>query len=154
MTKEKKLQVEAIRNGSVIDHIPHSLGIKILTLFKLQSFNERITIGINLPSSALGKKDLIKIEHIVLTKEQANQLSLYAPNATVNQIEEFNVVKKLTLTLPEKIVSVFKCPNQNCISHNEPVDSCFSVSLKNEQVRLKCHYCEKSFSREIMVDKE
>lgn len=34
MVKENQLQVEAIRNGSVIDHIPANLGIKILSLFK------------------------------------------------------------------------------------------------------------------------
>lgn len=92
MVKENQLQVEAIRNGSVIDHIPANLGIKILSLFKLHETNQRITIGLNLPSSALGHKDLIKIENIYLSKEQANQLALYAPNATVNQIEEYQVV--------------------------------------------------------------
>ncbi|MBY8274988.1 aspartate carbamoyltransferase regulatory subunit [Vibrio fluvialis] len=152
MVKENQLQVEAIRNGSVIDHIPANLGIKILSLFKLHETNQRITIGLNLPSSALGHKDLIKIEKIYLSKEQANQLALYAPNATVNQIEEYQVVNKLTLTLPERIDGVFACPNSNCISHGEPVSSRFRVILKQENVQLKCHYCEKVFSREIMTE--
>ena len=152
MVKENQLQVEAIRNGSVIDHIPANLGIKILSLFKLHETNQRITIGLNLPSSALGHKDLLKIENIYLSKEQANQLALYAPNATVNQIEEYQVVNKLTLTLPERIDGVFACPNSNCISHGEPVSSRFRVILKQENVQLKCHYCEKVFSREIMTE--
>lgn len=152
MVKENQLQVEAIRNGSVIDHIPANLGIKILSLFKLHETNQRITIGLNLPSSALGHKDLIKIENIYLSKDQANQLALYAPNATVNQIEEYQVVNKLTLTLPERIDGVFACPNSNCISHGEPVSSRFRVILKQENVQLKCHYCEKVFSREIMTE--
>ncbi|MDE5177650.1 aspartate carbamoyltransferase regulatory subunit [Vibrio fluvialis] len=152
MVKENQLQVEAIRNGSVIDHIPANLGIKILSLFKLHETNQRITIGLNLPSSALGHKDLIKIENIYLSKEQANQLALYAPNATVNQIEEYQVVNKLTLTQPERIDGVFACPNSNCISHGEPVSSRFRVILKQENVQLKCHYCEKVFSREIMTE--
>lgn len=152
MVKENQLQVEAIRNGSVIDHIPANLGIKILSLFKLHETNQRITIGLNLPSSALGHKDLIKIENIYLSKEQANQLALYAPNATVNQIEEYQVVNKLRLTLPERIDGVFACPNSNCISHGEPVSSRFRVILKQENVQLKCHYCEKVFLREIMTE--
>ena len=152
MVKENQLQVEAIRNGSVIDHIPANLGIKILSLFKLHETNQRITIGLNLPSSALGHKDLIKIENIYLSKEQANQLALYAPTATVNQIEEYQVVNKLTLTLPERIDGVCACPNSNCISHGEPVSSRFRVILKQENVQLKCHYCEKVFSREIMTE--
>ncbi|MDA0143521.1 aspartate carbamoyltransferase regulatory subunit [Vibrio sp. RW] len=152
MVKQTQLQVEAIRNGSVIDHIPAHLGIKILKLFKLHKTEQRITMGLNLPSSALGNKDLIKIENIFLTKEQANQLALYAPQATVNQIEEYKVVNKLTLVLPEQINSVFACPNSNCISHDEPVESSFKVQLKHENVQLKCHYCEKVFSREIMSE--
>lgn len=152
MVKETQLQVEAIRNGSVIDHIPANIGIKILKLFKMHKTNERITIGLNLPSSALGAKDLIKIENVYLTKEQANQLALYAPKATVNQIEEYKVVNKLNLVLPEHIESVFECPNSNCISHGEPVESKFKVQQKQDNVHLKCHYCEKVFSREIMTE--
>ncbi|KJY84205.1 aspartate carbamoyltransferase regulatory subunit [Vibrio galatheae] len=152
MVKETQLQVEAIRNGSVIDHIPANIGIKVLKLFKMHKSNQRITIGLNLPSSALGAKDLIKIENIYLTKEQANQLALYAPKATVNQIEEYKVVNKLNLVLPHSIESVFECPNSNCISHGEPVESRFSVQQKHDNVQLKCHYCEKVFSREIMTE--
>jgi aspartate carbamoyltransferase regulatory subunit len=70
----------------------------------------------------------------------------------VNQIEEYKVVNKLTLVLPEQINSVFACPNSNCISHGEPVESSFKVQLKHENVQLKCHYCEKVFSREIMSE--
>lgn len=152
MVKETKLQVEAIRNGSVIDHIPANVGIKILKLFNMHNVNERITIGLNLPSDALGHKDLIKIENIYLSNEQANQLALYAPQATVNQIEEYAVTNKLALTLPERIRSVFECPNSNCISHGEPVESQFNVQQKQEKVMLKCHYCEKVFSREIVTE--
>ena len=38
MVKQTQLQVEAIRNGSVIDHIPAHLGIKILKLFKFTDY--------------------------------------------------------------------------------------------------------------------
>lgn len=152
MVKATKLQVEAIRNGSVIDHIPANLGIKILSLFKLLNTQQRITIGLNLPSSALGSKDLIKIENVYLDEEQASKLALYAPKATVNQIEEYKVVNKLMLTLPQKVMGIFNCPNSNCISHGEPIESQFHVQLKQEIVQLKCHYCEKVFDREIMTE--
>ncbi|WP_375751469.1 aspartate carbamoyltransferase regulatory subunit [Vibrio sp. HN007] len=147
-----KLQVEAIRNGTVIDHIPANVGIKVLRLFSKDQRNQRITIGLNLPSSELGAKDLIKIENVYITEEQANQLALYAPKATVNQIEEYDVTKKMNLSLPESIQAVFACPNTNCISHGEPVDSSFNVIKKKEDVQLKCKYCEKVFSREIMTE--
>lgn len=153
MTKENQLQVEAIKNGSVIDHIPAKVGIKILKLFNMHKTNQPVTVGLNLPSSALGAKDLIKIENIFISEDQANQLALYAPNATVNQIENYKVVKKLTLSLPKKINAIFACPNSNCITHNEPVDSSFRILAKNDDVQLKCKYCEKVFSREIVTER-
>ncbi|MGR5065371.1 aspartate carbamoyltransferase regulatory subunit [Photobacterium sp. DNB22_13_2] len=152
MAKETQLQVEAIKNGTVIDHIPANVGFKVLKLFKMHKTNQRVTVGLNLPSSALNGKDLIKIENIFISEEQASQLALYAPQATVNQIENYEVVKKLCLTLPEQINAVFKCPNTNCISHGEPVDSSFKVITKKADIQLKCKYCEKVFSREIMTE--
>lgn len=153
MVKEKQLQVEAIKNGTVIDHIPAKIGIKVLKLFEMQQSTQKVTIGLNLPSSALGAKDLLKIENVFINEDQANKLALYAPHATVNQIEDYQVVKKLALELPKRINNVFECPNSNCISHNEPVESSFAVFEKNNEIRLKCKYCEKVFSRDIITEK-
>ena len=153
MEKETKLQVEAIKNGTVIDHIPAQVGIKVLKLFDMHNSSQRVTIGLNLPSSALGSKDLLKIENVFISEEQARKRALYAPHATVNQIENYQVVKKLALELPEFVSDVFECPNSNCISHNEPVASSFRVFEKKGDVRLKCKYCEKVFSREIVTER-
>lgn len=103
MTHDNKLQVEAIKRGTVIDHIPAQVGFKLLTLFKLTETDQRITIGLNLPSGEMGRKDLIKIENTFLTDEQVNQLSLYAPDATVNRIDNYDVVGKSRPSLPERI---------------------------------------------------
>ncbi|KDO13902.1 aspartate carbamoyltransferase regulatory subunit [Vibrio metoecus] len=154
MSKDTKLQVEAIKNGTVIDHIPAKVGIKVLKLFDMHNSAQRVTIGLNLPSSALGSKDLLKIENVFISEAQANKLALYAPHATVNQIENYEVVKKLALQLPERINNVFACPNSNCISHNEPVESSFKLSEKNNDIRLKCKYCEKVFARDVVTEIE
>ncbi|GAM54443.1 aspartate carbamoyltransferase regulatory chain [Vibrio ishigakensis] len=114
--------------------------------------NQRVTVGLNLPSSALGAKDLLKIENVFINKEQASKLALYAPHATVNQIEDYQVVKKLELTLPEQVKGVFECPNSNCITHGEPVESHFNVIEKKDSIRLKCKYCEKVYSREVVTE--
>ncbi|MCL9773518.1 aspartate carbamoyltransferase regulatory subunit [Vibrio methylphosphonaticus] len=153
MTRETQLQVEAIKNGTVIDHIPANIGIKVLKLFAMDQSQQRVTIGLNLPSSALGSKDLLKIENVFVSEEQANKLALYAPHATVNQIENYEVSKKLALALPEHITGIFECPNTNCITHNEPVDSSFQVFEKHDDIRLKCKYCEKVFAREILTER-
>lgn len=151
MHKETKLQVEAIKRGTVIDHIPARVGFKLLALFKLTETDQRITIGLNLPSNELGQKDLIKIENVMLTEEQANQLAMYAPSATVNQIDDYVVVRKLELSLPERIDGVLSCPNSNCISRCEPVSSGFTVKQAENSVLLKCKYCEKEFDHQAVI---
>ncbi len=149
---EKQLSVEAIENGTVIDHIPAGLGLAILRQFKLLHHGSAVTVGFNLPSKRAGSKDIIKIKEVVFTQADANRLALFAPDATVNLIENFQVVAKLPLTLPETIGEVFVCPNRNCASHGEPVKSRFYVRRTTGQVKLKCHYCEKTFPREIVTE--
>jgi len=143
---QKKLQVEAIQHGSVIDHISAQQGVKILKFFKFTQTNEKITIGLNLPTHNGKSKDLIKVENTFISDAQANQLALFAPDATINQIKDFKVVNKFKVQLPNSFIGVLSCPNSNCISHDEPVKTRFYVSNKKD-LKLKCHYCEKSFNR-------
>lgn len=151
MTQDNKLQVEAIKRGTVIDHIPAQIGFKLLSLFRLTETDQRITIGLNLPSGEMGRKDLIKIENTFLTDDQINQLAVYAPHATVNRIDEYEVVGKISPTLPDRIERVLTCPNSNCISRNEPVCSSFAVRNRHDAVQLKCKYCEKEFAHHVVL---
>ncbi|AXU97509.1 MAG TPA: aspartate carbamoyltransferase regulatory subunit [Erwinia persicina] len=151
MTQDNKLQVEAIKRGTVIDHIPAQVGFKLLSLFRLTETDQRITIGLNLPSGELGRKDLIKIENTFLTDDQINQLAVYAPHATVNRIDDYNVVAKIAPTLPDRIDRVLTCPNSNCISRTEPVFSSFAVKQRQDELHLKCKYCEKEFAHSVVM---
>lgn len=147
---EKKLQVEAIEHGTVIDHIPAGQGIKILRFLQLADANRRLTIGLNLPTHNDQVKDLIKVAETILSEEQANQLALFAPTATINVIENYTVVRKFQATQPESIQGVFQCPNSNCITHTEKSPSHFLVQAnKTGPVKLRCHYCEKSFATSL-----
>ena len=146
-----KLQVEAIFKGTVIDHIPAGQGVKILDRLHLLDGNARITVGFNLPSKLQGRKDIIKVADRMFTEQEANELSLFAPSATINVIDDYNVVGKFKMAIPEALLGVFECPNSNCISHNEPVSSHFHLRQKQDDIQLKCHYCEKSFSKEIVA---
>lgn len=151
MSHDNKLQVEAIKRGTVIDHIPAQVGFKLLSLFRLTETDQRITIGLNLPSGEMGRKDLIKIENTFLTEDQINQLAVYAPLATVNRIDEYEVVAKIAPTLPETIERVLTCPNGNCISRSEPVLSSFAVKQRPDEIHLKCKYCEKEFAHHVVL---
>ncbi|PKH09086.1 aspartate carbamoyltransferase regulatory subunit [Moritella sp. Urea-trap-13] len=150
--KNNHMQVEAICNGYVIDHIPSGQGVKILKLFSLTDTKQRVTVGFNLPTNNGDAKDLIKVENTEITKSQANQLALLAPNATINIIENFKVTDKHALTLPSEVENVFPCPNSNCITHGEPVTSCFSIKKTKGNIGLKCKYCEKTFSKDIITE--
>ena len=146
------LSVEAIEKGTVIDHIPAGKGLIILRQFKLLHYGSAVTVGFNLPSKTQGSKDIIKITGVWLDDNAANRLALFAPEAVVNTIDHFNGINKRRLTLPEEIAEVFRCPNTNCASHGEPVKSRFYVRKQSGQTKLKCHYCEKTFSRDSVAE--
>lgn len=149
--KQTTLSIEAIQTGTVIDHIPAGQGLAILRQFKLLHYGHAVTVGFNLPSKLMGSKDIIKMADITLDDEAANRLALFAPQATVNDIEAFKVVRKRALTLPQTIRGVFCCPNSNCASHGEPVESYFYVSTHQGETQLCCHYCEKTFPRPLVT---
>lgn len=109
-------------------------------------------MGFNLPSKTQGSKDIIKIKGVCLDDKAADRLALFAPEAVVNTIDNFKVVQKRHLTLPDEIAEVFRCPNPNCAGHGEPVKSRFYVKKHNGQTRLKCHYCEKTYNRDSVAE--
>jgi len=148
----KSLQVEAIKDGVVIDHIPATQGVKIIKSLNLFASKVRIAVGFNLPSKMMGLKDLIKIEHRQFNEQEVNRLAIFAPNATINIIADYKVVQKTKMSLPSSIHGLFICPNSNCISHNEPVTSSFHLSERQGQTILQCHYCEKSFKLDIFAE--
>ena len=147
-----KLSVEAIEKGTVIDHIPAGKGLIILRQFKLLHYGSAVTVGFNLPSKTQGSKDIIKITGVWLDDNAANRLALFAPEAVVNTLDHLKVINKRRLTLPDEIAEVFRCPNTNCASHGEPVKSRFYVRKQSGQTKLKCHYCEKTFSRDSVAE--
>lgn len=145
----KTLSVSAIKNGTVIDHIRAGQALRIVKLLEiLDSKKNKVTLGLNLPSKLLGFKDLIKIENRVLTNDEANQIVVFAPEATINIIDEFEVIQKINTHLPQSIRNVFICPNPVCVTHNEPVESQFEIEELGKHIKLICHYCEKSFDRD------
>lgn len=136
--------VSAINNGIVIDHIPAGQALKIMNLLHAVNSKQRITLGLNLTSKRLKLKDLIKIENRKLNSEEIDQISLFAPTATINIIKDFVNAKKIKCQLPEKICGILICPNLNCISRTES-KSYFWLENLAKEVNLHCFYCEKKF---------
>ena len=49
-------QVAAIKNGTVIDHIPAEKTYQVVNLLELQTLDTPVTIGYNYPSKKIGRK--------------------------------------------------------------------------------------------------
>ena len=146
MNKEE-LQVAALENGTVIDHIPTDKLFTIVSLLGLKNSDLNITIGNNLPSKKLGKKGLIKVADRFFTDEEISRLSVVAPNVQLNIIHNYEVVEKKQVIMPDVIKGIVKCGNPKCITNNEPMTTIFHVLCKESGV-LKCHYCEKEQNKE------
>ena len=142
-TTNKELVVSALKNGTVLDHIPADKVYKALDILNLKGVENQITIGINLSSRAQGRKGIIKIADKFFEDEDLNKLALIAPKATVNIIRDFEVVEKKTLTMPEEIVGIARCMNPKCITNHQPIKTRFATIESNNEILLLCHYCEK-----------
>jgi aspartate carbamoyltransferase regulatory subunit len=142
------LSVSAIKNGTVIDHIAPGQALRIIHLLSLQTDRHKIMVGLNLLSKRIGSKDLIKIEGYNLSEKDANEIVVFSPHATINLVENFQVVKKINTRLPSEIKQAFICPNLACITQLEAMDSYFHISEEGKKIKLTCHYCEKTFSRD------
>lgn len=140
-TDKKELQVAALKNGTVIDHIPSEKLFAVVSLLGLQNVTTPITIGSNLESKKLGKKGIIKVADRFFTDEEISRLSVIAPNVKLNIIRNYQVAEKKKVLIPEEVRAIVKCANPKCITNNEPMETRFRVDQQHGV--LKCHYCEK-----------
>ncbi len=156
MTGEKqdeKLRIKTIRNGVVIDHIRPGRALDVLRILGIfVDFQDAITLAMNVPSKNLGKKDIVKVENRNIDTSEINKIAIIAPEATINTIEEYKVVKKEDVSLPDSLVGIIKCPNPQCITNKErePIKSVFEVTEKDPLV-LCCKYCEREISAPFML---
>lgn len=140
--KKLKLKVSAIKEGTVIDHIPAKNLFKVISILGLDSINNQITFGTNLESEKLGAKAIIKVSDKFFEDDEINKIALIAPHAKLNIIRDYDVVEKKVVEIPDTIQGIVKCFNPKCITNNEHVITCFKVVSKSP-ISLKCRYCEK-----------
>lgn len=138
----KELKVSAIKDGTVIDHIPAKNLFKVISILELTKIDTQITIGYNFESKKLGKKGIIKISEKFPDDRDLNKIAMIAPEAKINIIRDYSVVEKKTVSVPDYIEGIIKCMNPKCITNHEKVITRFDVVSKVD-VQLKCCYCEK-----------
>jgi len=149
---DKALQVSAIKDGTVIDHIPANRLFEVINILQLHKCMEMITFGTNLDSKQLGKKAIIKVSNRFFKEKEIDKIALIAPHAKLNTIKNYEVVEKRVVEIPDEIVGIANCFNPKCITNHEKIETHFMVVSK-KPIELKCMFCEKITNENQVVIK-
>ncbi len=154
MSQEHNMRrVTAIRNGTVIDHIPAGQAMRVLEMLGInKQTSVPVSMVMNVPSKKMGTKDIIKVEDRELTQDELNRLALVAPDAHVAIIRAYSVAEKMTIELGDEVTNVVQCTFTNCITTNlrEPLPHRLKV-VSREPLELRCHYCGRPQDLEELV---
>ncbi|MBR2201922.1 MAG: aspartate carbamoyltransferase regulatory subunit, partial [Bacteroidales bacterium] len=71
--EKKELKVSAIKNGTVIDHIPAKDLFKVIRILGLDRIDTPVTFGNNLDSQKFGKKAIIKVSDKFFEDKEINK---------------------------------------------------------------------------------
>lgn len=141
--KVEGIRIVKIKEGTVIDHIQAGHALDVLQILGITgSEGSVVSLAMNISSSRIGKKDIVKLEDRYLHESEVAKIALVAPDATINTIRGSEVEKKNRVELPDEITNVIVCPNKRCVTNKErePVSAKYKV-LSRDPVKLKCIYC-------------
>jgi len=134
------MNIDSIVNGIVIDHITAGRGKELYDLLDLDRLDVSVAFIKNVPSSKMGKKDIIKIDSI--TEIDFDIIGYVDPNATVNIIKDGKTVEKKKIDMPDRLTNVLFCKNPRCITTTEQeLDHVFALT-DAEKTEYRCIYCE------------
>jgi aspartate carbamoyltransferase regulatory subunit len=142
---DESLLVRKIDWGTVLDHIPAWSAEQVIRLLNLKHLRENPDVSLivlqNVPSRRLGRKDIVKLYHYMVAKDEAGILALIFPTITINYIRDWKVEKEKP-GIPERIVGRIKCPETSCITNlkREPAVPRFEVRQKHGVIQ--CRYCD------------
>ena len=138
------LNVGALREGYVLDHIKAGKAMTIYHDLKLDKLDCTVAIIKNARSNKMGKKDIIKVE-CPIEKLDLDILGFIDHNITVNIIKGEQIVEKRQLKLPKEITNVIKCKNPRCITSIEQgLDHVFFLADPEKEI-YRCKYCEEKY---------
>ena len=146
----KEFKVQPIRNGTVIDHIDGGKALNVLKILDIdETVKSTVSVIMHVQSAKNEYKDIVKVEDKELNPKQLQKIALIAPNATIDIIRDYDVVKKSKVSAPDRVVGIVRCANPNCITNAhtsldtyEPVDPEFIVE-STRPLKLRCVYCDR-----------
>ena len=134
------MNIDSIKNGIVIDHIPAGRGMTLYDLLGLGKLDCPVAIIKNANSSAMGKKDIIKIDADIPVN--LDIIGYVAPNVTINIIRDGVLCEKRSIGLPKILKNVIRCKNPRCITSTEQeLDHVFRLENAEEKI-YRCVYCD------------
>ncbi|MBI5543248.1 MAG: aspartate carbamoyltransferase regulatory subunit [Deltaproteobacteria bacterium] len=141
------LHIPKIEKGTVIDHIPAGFGLKILAIIhRYPEMTEVVaTVGLNYPSSKLGRKDLIKLETEELPARVLQHIAVVCAGVSIKRVKNYQVDKKIVVALPELMVGQARCRNPSCITQFERDVVTRFRCVDAESQRFRCAFCERIF---------
>ena len=140
------MNIDSIRNGFVIDHIPAGRGMKLYELLGLDDLDCSIALIKNVNSVKMGKKDIIKIDADIAINFDI--IGYFTPDVTVNIIRDGVITEKKRIDLPKVLRGVIRCKNPRCITTCEQeLEQIFKLTDPEQHV-YRCIYCETKASRD------
>ena len=134
------LNVGALREGYVLDHIKAGKSMEIYEYLNLGELDSSVAIIKNAPSRKMGKKDIIKIDEEI--DLNLDVLGYIDADITINIIKDGKRSEKKHLELPETVKNVIKCRNPRCITSTEQeIDQIFKLADRENRI-YRCIYCE------------
>ena len=146
----KELKISAIREGTVIDHIPAKNAFKVVEILDLTKHENVTSIATNLQSKRMGLKGIVKIGGKELNQQEVNKVALIAPDATVSIIKDYNITKKFDLKTPDKVIGIIKCSNPKCITNADEVTTRFEI-IHKKPLEARCDYCERVMKEDELI---
>lgn len=139
------MNIDSIKNGYVIDHIPAGKAMEIYNKLNLNKLDCQVAIITNAKSKKTGKKDIIKIDKNI--DINIDVLGFINPNITINIVKNDKIVKKFNPEAPQRLENIVKCQNPRCITSVEKeLKQVFILTDKDNQV-YRCMYCEASLKK-------
>ena len=134
------MNIDAIANGIVIDHITAGRGMKLYELLGLEALDCSVAIIKNVHSVKLGKKDIIKIDSDIPVN--LDVIGYVDPGVSINIIRDGELVEKKRIEMPEFLTDVLFCKNPRCITSTEQeLKQVFRLTDRVNKV-YRCVYCE------------
>ena len=134
------MNIDAIQNGIVLDHITAGSSMKLYDLLGLEKLNCSVAIIKNVHSKKQGRKDMIKIDEEIPIN--LDVIGYVDPGVIVNIIRDGQLVEKRSIDMPETLTNVIFCKNPRCItSVEQELDHVFKLTDRVNKV-YRCLYCE------------